>query len=408
MGLFDKLFGARPKPRGNYDGVFRLLNGYEPKFTSHSGGMYESELVRSAIGVRATHASKLQVEITGTAHPALRNRLKHAPNSFQTWGQFLYRLSTILDVHNTAFIMPVWDEYGEISGIYAPVPNRCELVEYGGVPYIRYEFAWGEKAAVELSACGIMTRYQYRNDLFGEDNRALDPTMDLIDIQNQGIQEGVKSAATYRFMAQLSNFAKPDDLKKERKRFTEENFSKDAEGGGLLLFPNTYSNVKQIDVKPWIVDADQAKSIRDNVFFYFSVNEDVLTSKAFGDSWSAFYEGVIEPFAIQLSDVLTKMLFTLREQSQGNKVAMTTNRIQYMSNADKLNVTQAFADRGMATIDELRAIWNLPPLPDGIGEKIPIRGEYYDLGKEEPVTPAQDDNEEGDNNEPEEEPAAED
>ena len=50
-----------------------------------------------------------------------------------------------------------------------------------------------------------------------------------------------------------------------------------------------------------------------------------------------------------------------------------------MSNADKLQVTNGFADRGMATIDELREIWNLPPLPDDKGKAIPIRGEYYDL-----------------------------
>ena len=393
MGLFDKLFGNRPKPRGDYQGEFRLLNGYKPHFTSFGGSVYESELVRSAIDKRATHMSKLQVDVQGAAKPGLRVKLKHGPNAYQTWGQFLYRLSTILDVHNTAFITPVWDEYGEISGLYAPLPTRCELIQYGGVPYIRYEFAWGERAAVELEYCGIMTRFQYKDDLFGESNRALLPTMDLIHIQNQGIEEGVKSAATYRFMAQLSNFAKAEDLKKERQRFTEENFSRDAEGGGLLLFPNTYSNVKQVDVKPWVVDADQMKAIRDSVYSYFGVNDDILTNKAYGDAWAAFYEGAIEPFAIQLSDVLTKMLFTFREQSQGNRVMATTNRIQYMTNADKLAVTQGFADRGMATIDELREIWNLPPLPDGLGQKIPIRGEYYDLGDNQPITPVNGGNE---------------
>ena len=217
-----------------------------------------------------------------------------------------------------------------------------------------------------------------------ETDEALKPTMELIHIQNQGIQEGVKSAATYRFMAQLSNFAKAEDLKKERQRFTEENFSRDAEGGGLLLFPNTYTNIKQVDVKPWVVDADQMKAIKENVYSYFGVNDDILTNKAFGDAWAAFYEGAIEPFAIQLSDVLTKMLFTFREQSQGNRVMATANRIQYMTNADKLNVSAQMADRGLMTRNEIREIWNLPPLPDGIGNQLPVRGEYYNV-EEQPV-----------------------
>ena len=31
----------------------------------------------------------------------------------------------------------------------------------------------------------------------------------------------------------------------------------------LLLFPNTYQDVKQVDVKPWVVDAEQRKAIVD-------------------------------------------------------------------------------------------------------------------------------------------------
>lgn len=377
MGLFERLFGDRPKIRE--DSIredFKLLNGYTPHFTSYSGGVYESELIRSAIHARATHISKLKVEITGSAKPALQNKLRHGPSQFMTWGQFLYRLSTILDVHNTAFVTPVYDEFGEVSGIYCPLPHLCRIVQYNNVPYLRYEFSPGQNAAIELEACGILTKHQYKNDFFGESNHALLPTMDLIHIQNQGIEEGVKSAATYRFIATLTNFVKPDDLAKERQRFTEKNLSKDADGnGGILLFPNTYKDVKQVDSKPFVVSAEQMTIIKDNVYEYFGVNEDILQNRAYGDAWAAFYEGAIEPFAIQFSDVLTKMLFTFREQSQGNMVMATANRLQYMSNADKLNVSSQLLDRGIMSINDVREIWNLTPVEGGDARI--IRGEYY-------------------------------
>ena len=384
MGLFDKIFGRAPKPTGRYEGAWKMLNGYTPHFTSWSGGIYESELIRAAINARATHIGKLKIETIGTAKEALRNKLRLNPNEFQTWEQFLRRLSTILDIHNTAFLVPVWDRYGEISGIYSPLPDRCTIAQYGGKPYLRYEFAWGERAAVELEYCGVMNRHTYRNDFFGESNRALFPTLDLIQIQNQGIEEGVKSAASYRFMAQLSNFSKASDLAAERKRYTEENFSRDAGGGGLLLFPNTYQNIKQIDVKPWVIDSEQMRAIKDGVFEYFTVNEDVLTGAAFGDKWAAFYESVVEPFAIQFSEVLTKMIFTYREQSIGNRVIATANRLQYMSNADKLAVSAQMADRGLMTRNEIREIWNLAPLPEPLGSQLPVRGEYYNANEAEP------------------------
>lgn len=382
MGLFDFLFGNRPKVKDENKKTesFKMLNGYTPRFTSFGGSVYEQELIRAAINARAIHMSKLKVETYGAARPSLQRKLKANPNEFQTWSQFQYRLSTLLDVHNTAFITPIWDKYGEPSGIYTPLPNKCEIVQYNGVPYLRYEFSQGMKASVELEFCGIMTKYQYKSDFFGESNEALRQTMDLIHIQNQGIEEGVKSAATYRFMAQMTNFAKQEDIALERQRFTSENFSKDSNGGGLLLFPNTYTNVKQVDVKPWVVDADQMKAIESNVFKYFGVNDDILTNHFNSDNWSAFYEGCIEPFAIQESEVLKKMFFTLREQSQGNGVSVTANRLQYLSNQDKLAVSAQMADRGLMTRNEIREIWNMPPLPEPLGSQLPVRGEYYNVG----------------------------
>lgn len=381
MGLFDFLFGNRPKgPK--YEETFKMLNGYVPRFSSFSGGMYESELVRAAINAIATHISKLNVETKGAAKPALQNKLRHGPNEFQSWSQFLYRAATILYNNNTIFITPIWDRYGAISGVYTPLPQKCEIVKAGDVPYLRYEFGQGEKAAIELEYCGIMTRMQYKSDFFGEDNKALFPTMDLIHIQNQGIKEGVESAASYRFMAKVGNFTKTEDLAKERKRFTAENFSKEAEGGGILLFPNTYQDIKQIDTKPWVIDDKQMDIIKANVFEYFGVNEDILQNKFTSDTWSAFYEGCVEPFALQFSEVMTKMLFTFREQTEGNIVMATSNRLQYMSNADKLAVSAQMADRGLMTRNEIRQIWNLAPLPEPYGSQIPARGEYYSVNEE--------------------------
>ena len=382
MGLFDFLFKKAPEPSGHYEGQFRMLDGYKPHFSAWNKDIYESELIRAAIGARATHISKLKVEIRGSARPALQNKLKHGPNELQTWGQFLYRLSTILDMHNTAFIVPVYDQYGEPSGVYAPLPDRCEVVQYQGKPYLKYKFSDGKTAVLDMNWCGIMTKYQYRSDFFGETNAALHPTMELVNIQNQGIEEGVKSAATYRFMATLNNFAKDEDLKKERERFSKSNFGSGNDAGGLLLFPNTYANVKQIEAKPFTASAEQMEVIRKSVFDYFGVNEDILQNKATSDTWSAFYEGVIEQFAIQFSDVMTKMLFTFREQSQGNMVMATTNRLQYMSNSEKLRTAAQMADRGLMTRNELREIFNLTPLPSPYGDQIPARGEYYNVNEE--------------------------
>ena len=391
MSLFDWIF--RPdEAKKSQDALkdaytmFRTLTAYEPRFTNWGGAIYESEIIRSAIDARARHISKLKVETIGTANPSLQSKLKQGPNQWQTWSQFLYRASTILDINNNCFIVPVFDERMIITGVFPVLPSSCSLLEYDNELWLRYRFRTGEIGAVEFRRCAILTKHQYQSDFFGDSNRALEETMQLIHIQNQGIEEAVKNTSTFRFMAQLANFAKPEDLAAERKRFTRSNLATESESGGFLLFPNTYKDIKQIDVKPYTVDADQMKAIRENVYNYFGVNEDVLQNKAYGDAWSAFYEGAIEPFAIQFSEAMSKALFSERERAQGSQIMATANRLQYMSNSDKLNVTAQLLDRGLFSINEAREIWNLTPVENG--DQRVIRGEYYST--DEKLTPTED------------------
>ena len=148
----------------------------------------------------------------------------------------------------------------------------------------------------------------------------------------------------------------------------------------MILFPNTYTNVQQLRQEAYKVDAEQERLIKENVYDYFTVNDDVIQGKAFGDAWLAFYESFVEWFAIQLSEVSSGMHFTDRQrESYGNGIFFSSNRLQYMSNGDKLSAVSQLSDRGLITRNEAREILNLPPLPEPYGEQIPARGEYYDV-----------------------------
>ena len=384
MGAFDKLFG-KFKVKKLMGMWFQLLDGYTPNFTTYDGGVYEMELTRACIHTFATHVSKLQPNVTGADSKGILPILDGKPNLFMTTSQFLYKAATIFETKNTCFITPVLDSFDRIVGYYPVRPDLTELREMNGEAFLVYTFANGEKAAIELSRVGVVSKFLYENDLVGEDNSALDPTLQLLATQNQGIAEGIKNSASFRFMATASNFSKGKDLAKERKNWVEENLGADA--GGLALFPNTYSDIQQIQSVAKIVDSDQVKLIQDRVKTYFNTNEKILHNEASGDDWSAYYEGKIEPFAIQLSQAMTAMTYSHQERARKNGIVWSANRLQYMSNTDKLQTSSQLFDRGILSTNDVMDIWNLPHVPDG--DKRYIRKEYTEISQLDQVADLQ-------------------
>lgn len=383
MGLFSWLFPKEEPLKLQSAEQFKLLTAYEPVFRNFNGEVYESALVRSAIEAKARHISKLKVELQGEAQPFLKSKMKHAPNEWQTYPQFLARCSTILDCTNNLFIVPVQDKYLQTIGFFPVLPDRVKLIEdRNGKLWLRYTFRSNLSGIVEFDRCAYLNKHQFKSDFFGDSNHALDPTMDLIAINEQGIKEAVKNSASYRFMARVSNFTSPEDLAEERARFSRENLS--GENGGLLLFPNTYTDIKQVESSPYTVDDKQMELIKNNVFDYFGVNENIIQGKAESDQLDAFFNSAIEPFAIALSEALSRAIYTERERSFGNHVYVNANRLQYMSQTAKVTVARDLGDRGILTINEIRELFNYAPLPNG--DVAYIRGEYKPIEEMEGVS----------------------
>lgn len=384
MGAFDKLF-RRPKVEKQVNGFFSLLDGYTPIFTTYDGGVYEMELTRSCIHTFANHCSKLQPKVSGPDKRGLQALLDGRPNPFMTSAQFVYKVATIYEAKNTCFIVPVLDAFDKLVGFYPVNPAQTEIIDVGGEPWLRFRFNTGEYAAMELARCGVVSKYLYKSDITGENNEALRPTLQLLNVQNQGIAEGIKNSASFRFMATASNFSKGTDLAKERMRWTDENLG--TGNGGLALFPNTYTNVQQIQSTAKIVDPEQMQLIQTRVLNYFGSNEAVLQNKTVGDEWSAYYEGKVEPFAIQLSQAMTCMAVANNALTRKNAIVWSANRLQYMTNADKLNMSSQMFDRGVLSLNDIMDIWNLPHVEGG--DKRYIRKEYTEISQLDEVSQLQ-------------------
>ena len=354
------------------ENYFALLSSYQPVYSTYAGGIYEMELTRAAIHCFATHCSKLKPEVIGNAAPSLGRVLQFKPNPLMDTKKYLYRLATAYMTDNNALIAPIV-EFDEIKGFYPLTVGKTQFVEHGGVTFVRYDMGNGEHFAVELAKCGIVNQFQYHSEIWGESNLCLRPTMELIDAQNQGILSGIKNSAVIRFIAKLANSLKPKDVKEEQERLKEINLGI-SNTAGVFLIDQKYEDVKQIDSKPYIINPAQMEYIRQNVFTYFGTNEHILQNKFTPDEWNAYYEGKIEPFALEIGLVHTNMTFTEREKAFGNQIFFSY-------------VVQ-MGDRGRTSINEDREVFNLPPIEGG--ERHFIRGEYRPVDSYgEPLEPVE-------------------
>ena len=380
MGIFSR-FRNNIETRKNMEmltSTFRLLNSYSPVFTTYNSGLFEMGLTRSCIDKIATQCSKLNPVINGNKnYKRLNTILQTKPNRIMTTQQFLYRLVTILLVENNAYIVPIFDNdiNRNIVGFYPVRAAGSKIVTHKGVDYLVYKIQDNEYV-IEYEYVGSLKRHYYKKEYVGESNEAIHSTMDLIDTQEQGIKEGIKSGAMIRFLARLGVVQNAESIKNEQKRLKEDQLSMD-NNGGILIFDSKFADIQKVDSKPFIVDKEQMDLIKNNVFDYFHISEAILQNTASEDQWNQFYEDVVEPIAIQISQVLTNMIIKFTDIEKGLNVVLESTKLQFISNTTKLNVSQQLFDRGILSTNQVMDIWNLPHVEDG--DKRYIRKEYTEV-----------------------------
>lgn len=371
--MLDFLLGKRRDKDIQNWSQFETVSEPAPMVVSWNRHIYEQQLVRSVIERIALACSKLEPKIYGTSRPRIKRAIETSPNQFQTWPQFLHRCATLYYNDNNLYIVPTFKDGTDVVNGFYPVRSvSTEIVTYSGEPWIRLNTPSGKVLAIELKSVTILTRFQYRSDFFGTPNN-LDETLALLKAQAEAQKVAIKDTGAIKFIAQANGQVREEDLKKKRDRFAEMNLS-DENKSGLMAYDSTFANVIQIDPKNWTIPSTEMERIENNVFDYFGVNRHILQNDYNEEQWDAFYEGVIEPWAIQLGEGLTQSLFTMRERPQ-NRIEFSSDRLAYASAASKRNMNKDMLDRGVMTINQALRNLQLPELgPDG--DIRIIRGEY--------------------------------
>ena len=371
--MFSRIFGKQKQPPQNLTQL-RMLNGYSNEYTPFSGAAYDDATVRSCVDTIARHASKLNprhiVKKEGKVMRVLDDRLNYLlsvqPNPLMTSAEFIEKLVNQYFTTNNLFVYIQRDMMADVVALWPLDFSQVSLYEDSrGVIYAKFTFGIGLQTTVPYEDIVHIRRHYNRDEMFGDpEARMLKEDLTLLKAVKASIVNVVKNYGRLRGIVKFLQVLRPEDMKRHFEEFVGNFVSDLKNGSGLAPMDNT-SDYKELHVDNTTFDAAQMSLARDNIYKYFGVSEKLINGTYDESEFIAFYESVIEPLAIKLSQAFTVALFTKREQGFGNEVMFETNRLNYISVASKINIAKQLLPAGILTINDARELFGYAPVPDG-------------------------------------------
>lgn len=373
--FFSRVFGSENNTVAPTNASkFYVLNGYQSHFTNYDGRYYDDSDIRACVDAISRNGAKLNPKHIRKNKNGFENLddnlqriLSKKPNELQNAYKFYYQVISELELYNNSIIYILRDENFKVLGLYPIHYQSIQFYEYKNDIYLEFQFSAGKKRFVALKDCIHLTRFVSDDGIMGGNNKPIIKTLSIKHVIDEGIVNAIKTTQSIKGIIKSSKaILKPEDVKEMRNQFVKDFIEQTDESGiGGLDASTDFIPVK---LEPKTADESQIKSIDNKVLSYYGVNENIIQSKYSEDEWNAFYESVLEPIGLQMSLEFTNKLFTPTEQYHGNEIIFTSNRLQYASNNTKINLLR-YANNLMS-IDELREVFNMEPLPDGKGKKI--------------------------------------
>lgn len=346
-------------------------------FYSWNGNIYQSDIVRAAIRpkvqaigkivgkhIRETIRADSKKEIKVNPDAYMRFLLEE-PNPYMTGQMLQEKLATQLELNNNAFAYVKRDENGYPTEIYPITATVCEAIQDDmGELYLRF-YLKNNKAATFRYFDIIHLRKDFNNnEIFGDSPAAaLIPLMDIVNTTDQGIIKAIKNSNIVKWLLKFNQTIRPEDMKTQTQDFINNylNIESDTVGAAAT---DAKMDAKQVEPKDYVPNAAQMEKTVQRIYSFFNTNDKIIQGKYNEDEWISYYEANIEPVVMQLSGEYTRKLFTRKERGFGNKIIFESSNLTFASMQTKLNLVN-YVDRGIMNPNEVRAILNMAPAPDG-------------------------------------------
>ena len=350
---------------------FKMITEKGNGFYSFEGRVYRSDIIRACIRPKvkavgkllAKHIKSSSSEIKVNEVPYIRFLLEE-PNPYMSGQMMQEKITTQLSLNNNAFILIVRDELGVVCQLY-PIPaESVEAIYINQELHYKFMFTNGKGLTVKHTEV-IHIREDFNdNDIFGES-----PASTLLDMLNvistidQSIIKAIKNSSVVRWLLKFSSAMRPEDIHNSVKQFTDTYLNYESETFGAAGV-DAKMDAQRIEPKDYVPNALQIDRVTKRLYAFFNTNEKIVHSLYNENEWNSYFESVIEPLALQLSNEFTRKIFTRQERAEGNRIYFEASNLQCASINTKLNLVQ-MVDRGALTPNEWRNVFSLPPVENG-------------------------------------------
>jgi HK97 family phage portal protein len=345
MNPFAKLF--RPKAEPPQGVALEIQSG----FTAFSGTAYGNAAFRSAVDAIARHTAKLQAHADSAEVERL---LAECPNPYMTAYDLLYRTATAYFTTNNAFILIQRD--GGIQALYPLTPTSVEFIgAQDGTLYAKMTFTDGKQVLLPYSDLIHLRRHYSTNELLGSDNTPLYPLIDTAHTLTEATGAAVKNATNIRGVLKFTSLVNPAQVKAEKEQFVRDYLSV-SNAGGIAATDQRFEFVPTAQTA-YNVPHEAVNAINTQICAYLGISPKIVAGAYTENEFAAFYESVVEPFAIQLSLECSRKC--------GGKVAFTAERLDFASAATRIAMLHELLPLGVISINEARRLLSLPEVEDG-------------------------------------------
>lgn len=341
------------------------------------GNIYKSDIIRGAIRPKVNAVGKLvakhirtTVDADGKKHTAVNPEayirfLLEEPNPYMTGQKFQEKMETQLCLSGNAFALITRDDNGYPTGLYPISASTVEAIyDNTGALFLKFYLKNGKIYTFDYDdIIHLRGDFGPYNDIFGASPmETLAPLMEIVGTTDKGIVNAIKNSGIVKWLLKFSTNAKPEDVKKLAKEFSDAYLSTEKSIGVAAV--NSTVDAQQIEPKDYVPNADQMDRTTIRIYSSLNTNSNIVMSDFDEDEWNSYYESQVEPDVRQWSDEMTRKLFTRRERAFGNQIVYEAANLMFASMATKLKLVE-FVDRAIMSVNEVRPVLNLAPTEDG-------------------------------------------